>query len=45
MKKIILTSCFLVLIFVILIIFGHGFAEYYNKPASEVPLWFWLLFM
>ena len=45
MKKIILASCFLVLIIVILIIFGHGFVNYYNKPAGEVPAWFWLLFM
>lgn len=45
MKKIILASCFLVLIIVILIILGHGFVNYYDKPAAETPLWFWLLFM
>lgn len=23
---------------------GRGFASYYDKPASETPVWFWLLF-
>lgn len=45
MKKIILTSCVLVILIVILIISVHGFVNYYDKPAGEVPTWFWLLFM
>lgn len=42
--RIIITSCTLVLLIMTLFSCGHGFTEYYNKPTSEVPAWFWLLF-
>lgn len=41
----IVVSCAIVLSIMALISCGHGFADYYDKPVGETPLWFWFWFM
>jgi len=43
--RMIFVSCAIVLSIMVLISCGHGFADYYDKPVGETPLWFWLWFM
>lgn len=38
--RMILVSCAIVLLIMALISCGQGFAEYYDKPVGDTPLWF-----
>lgn len=43
--RIILTSLTIAILVIALVSCGRSFVNYYDKPASETPMWFWLLFM